>query len=54
MNDGKWVVISKGYRGSSADKQGLQVEDHIEAVNGRVVSEAVEFIDALDSILRRK
>ena len=51
LDDGKGVVVSRVYPGSSAGKQGLRVGDHIEAVNGRTVSEVIEFIDALDSVL---
>ena len=51
LDDGKGVVVSKLYPGSSAGKQGLRVGDYIEAVNGRTVSEVIEFIDALDSVL---
>ena len=35
----------------TADEQGLKVGDRIEAVNGRSVSEVIEFIEVLDSTL---
>ena len=45
----KGFVVSKVYPGSTADKQGLRVGDHIEAINGRTVSKVFEFIEVLDS-----
>ena len=51
MGDDKGIVVSRVFPGSTADEQGLKVGDRIEAVNGRSVSEVIEFMDALDSIL---
>ncbi len=52
LGTGKGIVVSRVYPGSTADEQGLRVGDRIEAVNGRAVLQVIEFIDALDSILR--
>lgn len=41
------IIISRVYPGSSADKNGLKPGDRIEAINGRVVSKTIDFIDAL-------
>jgi len=43
--------VSKVYPGSTAEKQGLRVGDHIEAINGRAVSKVIEFKEVLNSIL---
>jgi len=47
----KGVVVSRVYPGSTADKQGLRVGDHIEAINGRTVSKVIEFKDIINSVL---
>jgi serine protease Do len=47
----KGVVVSRVYPGSTADKQGVRVGDHIEAINGRIVSKVIEFKDILSSVL---
>ena len=47
----KGVVVSRVYPGSTADKQGLRVGDHIEAINGRTVSKVIEFKDIISSVL---
>ena len=47
----KGIVVSKVYPGSTAEKQGLRVGDHIEAINGRAVSKVIEFKEVLNSIL---
>ena len=49
-NGGNGVIISRVYSGSPADKEGLQPGDRIEAINGRIVKEVIEFIDVLDSV----
>lgn len=49
-NDGNGIFISRVYPGSSAGNKGLRTGDRIQAINGRVVSKVVEFIDALDSV----
>ncbi len=51
LGDGKGIIVSRIYSGSAADEQGLKVGDRIEAVNGRKISKAIEFIDTLDSVL---
>ena len=43
--------MSRVYPGSTADKQGLRVGDHIEAINGRTVSKVIEFKEVLNSVL---
>ena len=43
--------MSKVYPGSTAEKQGLRVGDHIEAINGRTVSKVIEFKEVLNSVL---
>ena len=43
-------MISRVYSGSLADKEGLQPGDRIEAINGRIIKEVIEFIDVLDSV----
>ena len=51
LGDNKGIVVSRVFPGSTADEQGLKVGDRIEAVNGRSVSEVIEFIEVLDSTL---
>ena len=48
--DGNGIIVSKVYQGSPAEKEGMRSGDRIEAINGRVVSKVIEFIDALDSV----
>ena len=45
------IVVSRVYPGSTADKQGFRVGDHIEAINGRAVSKVIEFKEVLNSVL---
>ena len=47
----KGIVVSRVYPGSKAEKQGLRVGDHIEAINGRAVTKVIEFKEVLNSIL---
>jgi S1-C subfamily serine protease len=49
-NGGNGVMISRVYSGSLAEKEGLQPGDRIEAINGRIIKEVIEFIDVLDSV----
>ena len=51
LGGNKGVVVSRVYPGSTADKQGLRVGDHIEAINGRTVSKVIEFKEVLNSVL---
>jgi S1-C subfamily serine protease len=48
--DGNGIMISRVYSGSPADKEGLQSGDRIEAINGRIIKEVIEFIDILNSV----
>ena len=50
VSNGNGVVVSKVYPGSTAEQEGLQAGDRIEAVNGRAVATATEFKDILDSV----
>ena len=54
LGSGKGLIISRIYPGSTADEQGLKVGDRIEAVNGRMVLEVIEFIETLDSIFGKE
>ena len=47
---GTGIIILRVYPGSPADKKGLLSGDRIEAINGRVISKVVEFIDIINSI----
>jgi len=51
LGGNKGVVVSRVYPGSTADKQGFRVGDHIEAINGRAVSKVIEFKEVLNSVL---
>jgi len=48
--NGNGIIVSRVYPGSSAHKEGLQPGDRIEAINGRIISEVIEFINVLDSV----
>ena len=49
LKNGKGVAVSMVYSGSSAEKKGLLVGDYIQSMNGRIISNTIEFKDTLDS-----
>ncbi len=49
MKNGEGVAVSMVYSGSSAEKKGLLVGDYIQSMNGRIISNTIEFKDTLDS-----
>ena len=51
LDSGKGIIVSRVYSGSVADKEGLKVGDLIEAVNGRIILELIEFKYVIGSIL---
>jgi serine protease Do len=51
IGDDKGLVISMIYPESVADENGLKVGDRIEAINGKMIFEVIEFKDVLGSIL---
>ena len=49
LKNGKGVAVSMVYSGSSAEKKGLEVGDYIQSMNGRTISNTIEFKDVFDS-----
>ena len=49
VKSGEGVAVSMVYSGSSAEKKGLEVGDYIKSMNGRTISNTIEFKDVLDS-----